>query len=126
VSLDSFRASLKPPDNWCSICDTSSPRRIAHVDTQPTQFFYLATRYDALSYHGDPLASLASHVPWAEFRPALERVLRRSKRKQGGRPPFDAVLMFKILVLQALYNLSDDQTEYHIRDRLSFLRFVGA
>ena len=75
--------------------------------------------------NGDPLESLASHVPWAAFRSAVERVLRRSKRKQGGRPPFDAVLMFKILVLQALYNLSDDQTEYQIRDRLSFMRFLG-
>jgi IS5 family transposase len=64
-------------------------------------------------------------VPWEEFRSALKTVLRRSKRKQGGRPPFDAVLMFKILVLQALYNLSDDQTEYQIRDRLSFMRFLG-
>jgi IS5 family transposase len=88
-------------------------------------FFDLATRYDALSLNGDPLESLAAHVTWAEFRPALEKVLRRSKRKQGGRPPFDAVLMFKILVLQALYNLSDDQTEYQVRDRLSFMRFLG-
>jgi len=88
-------------------------------------FFDLATRYDALSHNGDPLEALAFHVPWAKFRPTLERVLRRSKRTQGGRPPFDAVLMFKILVLQALYNLSDDQTEYQIRDRLSFMRFLG-
>jgi len=88
-------------------------------------FFDLATRYEALSHNGDPLASLAAHVPWEAFRPTLEVVLRRSKRKQGGRPPFDAVLMFKILVLQALYNLSDDQTEYQIRDRLSFMRFLG-
>ena len=57
-------------------------------------FFDLATRYDALSHHGDPLESLASQVPRSEFRPALARVLRPSKRKQGGRPPFDAVLMF--------------------------------
>ena len=61
-------------------------------------FFDLATRYDALSHNGDPLETLTFHVPWEGFRPALERVLRRSKRKQGGRPPFDAVLMFKILV----------------------------
>ena len=88
-------------------------------------FLILPTRYEALSHNGDPLESLASHVPWAAFRPALERVLRRSKRKQGGRPPFDAVLMFKILALQALYNLSDDQTEYQIRDRLSFMPFLG-
>ena len=54
----------------------------------------------------------------------MEKVLRRSKRQQGGRPSFDAVLMFKILVLQTLYNLFDNQTEYQIRDRLSFMRFL--
>jgi len=87
-------------------------------------FFDLTTRYEALSQKGDPLEQLAQMVPWEAFRPALANVLRRSKRKKGGRPPFDAVCMFKILVLQALYNLSDDQTEYQIRDRLSFMRFL--
>ena len=43
----------------------------------------------------------------------------------GGRPPFDVVLMMKILVLQSLYNLADDATEHLIRDRLSFMRFLG-
>ena len=94
----------------------STPRQLS--------FFDLATRYQALSQHGDPLDALAYHVPWETFRPTLEAVLRRSKREKGGRPPFDAVLMFKILVLQSLYNLGDDQTEYQIRDRLSFMRFL--
>ena len=94
----------------------STPHQLSFCD--------LATRYDALSQKGDPLDALALHVPWETFRPALVTVLRRSKRTKGGRPPFDAVLMFKILVLQALYNLSDDQTEYQIRDRLSFMRFL--
>ena len=48
----------------------------------------------------------------------------RADRAKGGRPPHDAVLMFKVLVLQTLYTLSDDQTEYQIRDRLSFIRFL--
>jgi transposase, IS5 family len=88
-------------------------------------FFDLANRYDALSQQGDPLERLAQHIPWARFRPTWEKTLRRSNREKGGRPPFDAVLMFKVLVLQALYHLSDDQTEYQIRDRLSFMRFIG-
>ena len=95
----------------------STPRQLSFCD--------LATRYEALSQKGDPLDALAAHVPWETFRPVLVTVLRRSKRKKGGRPPFDAVLMFKILVLQALYNLSDDQAEYQVRDRLSFMRFLG-
>jgi transposase, IS5 family len=88
-------------------------------------FFDLDERYGALSAAGDPLVKLASVVDFELFRPALKRALRRSDRGKGGRPPFDAVLMFKILVLQALYNLSDDQTEFQIRDRLSFMRFLG-
>jgi IS5 family transposase len=93
------------------------------MDT-PSQlgFFDLTNRYDALTEKGDPLESLAQHIPWARFRKTLAKSLRRSK---CGRPPFDAILMFKVLVVQALYNLSDDQTEYQIRDRLSFMRFLG-
>ena len=87
-------------------------------------FFDLNHRYDALTQKGDPLEQLAEHIPWARFRKTLEKSLSRSKRLKGGRPPFDAILMFKVLVLQALYNLSDDQTEYQIRDRLSFMRFL--
>ena len=60
-------------------------------------------------------------VDFELFRPALGR----SDRARGGRPPSDAVLMFKVLILQTLYTLSDDQTEYQIRDRLSFMRFLG-
>ena len=59
------------------------------------------------------------------FREDLERALSRSDRTKGGRPPYDAVLMFKVLVLQTLYTLSDDQTEYQLKDRLSFMRFIG-
>jgi IS5 family transposase len=64
-------------------------------------------------------------VVWEAFRPVLDEAVGRKKHDQGGRPPFDAVLMFKVLVLQALYNLSDEQTEYQILDRLSFMRFLG-
>ena len=88
-------------------------------------FFDLTHRYDALTQKGDPLVQLAQHIPWVRFRKTLEKSLQRSTRSKGGRPPFDALLMFKVLVLQALYNLSDDQTEYQIRDRLSFMRFLG-
>ena len=59
------------------------------------------------------------------FRPDLEKDLAYSDRIKGGRPPFDPVLMFKILVIQTLNNLSDERTEYLINDRLSFMRFLG-
>ena len=67
-------------------------------------------------------------MPWEEFRPTLERVWRKpdaERKSPAGRKPMDAVLMFKALVLSALYNLSDDQIEYQVRDRLSFMRFLG-
>ena len=67
-------------------------------------------------------------MPWEEFRPALEQVWRKpdaDRKSRAGRKPMDAVLMFKTLVLSALYNLSDDQIEYQVRDRLSFMRFLG-
>ena len=88
-------------------------------------FFDLDDRYSALSAAGDPLEKLTVAVDFGLFRKPLLRALRRSDRGKGGRPPYDPVLMFKILVLQALYNLSDDQAEFQIRDRLSFMRFLG-
>jgi transposase len=59
------------------------------------------------------------------FRGDLERAVPHSDRSKGGRPAFDHVLMFKVLVLQASHSLSDERTEYLIRDRLSFMRFLG-
>ena len=59
------------------------------------------------------------------FRPELETALRYGDGAKGGRPPFDPVMMFKILVIQAQNNLSDDRAEFLINDRLSFMRFLG-
>jgi IS5 family transposase len=88
-------------------------------------FFDLHERYAALSAAGDPLLRLSELVDFEVFRSPLLKALRRSDRSKGGRPPYDAMLMFKVLVLQALYNLSDDQAEFQVRDRLSFMRFLG-
>ena len=79
-----------------------------------------------LTKGGDPLVKLAGVVDFEPFRYRLEKALKRSDGAKGGRPPYDPVLMFKVLVLQALYNLSDDQAEFQIRDRLSFMRFLGS
>jgi transposase len=88
-------------------------------------FFDTDERLRWLSEAGDPLERLAAVVDFELFRPELEAALKRSDRAKGGRPPYDAVLMFRVLVLQTLYTLSDDQTEYQLRDRLSFMRFAG-
>ncbi len=107
------------------ICFTSLIGLMEDGMSDQPGFFDLDERYAALSAAGDPLLRLGELVDFELFRRPLIRVLRRSDRRQGGRPPYDPVLMFKILVLQALYNLSDDQTEFQIRDRLSFMRFLG-
>jgi len=88
-------------------------------------FFDVDDRLAALSAAGDPLERLASVVDFELFRPVLEKALQRSDGSRGGRPPYDPVMMFKVLVLQALYSLSDDAVEFMIRDRLSFMRFLG-
>jgi transposase, IS5 family len=64
-------------------------------------------------------------VDFEMFRPDLVAALNYSNGTKGGRPPFDPVLMFKVLVIQAQNNLSDDRAESLINDRLSFMRFLG-
>ena len=93
--------------------------------TSQPGFFDLDARYALLSDGGDPLERLSQIVSFEDFRPLLEDALERKDRSLGGRPPMDAVMMFKSLVLQSLYNLGDDAAEYLIRDRLSFMGFLG-
>ena len=91
-------------------------------------FFDVANRYAGLEAKNDPLLKIDNVVPWEEFRPHLEAVWRKpsnTRKSSAGRKPWDAVVMFKAIILCALYNLSDDQVEYQIRDRLSFVRFLG-
>jgi IS5 family transposase len=88
-------------------------------------FFDAEERLRWLSASGDPLERLRAVVDFEAFRAELEAALPRADRSRGGHPPWDAVLMFRVLVLQALYTLSDDQAEYQLRDRLSFMRFAG-
>ena len=91
-------------------------------------FFDLSNRYTELDAKNDPLAKIDEVVPWEDFRGCLDAVWRRSdkaRKSRAGRKPWDAVVMFKTIILSVLYNLSDDQVEHQIRDRLSFMRFLG-
>ena len=79
-----------------------------------------------ISEIGDPLELLNKVIDWEMFRSTLnEAVVRKENTRKGGRPSYDVVMMFKILVLTRMYNLSDDQAEYQINDRRSFMRFLG-
>ena len=90
-------------------------------------FFDAEERLAALSAKGDPLEAIDRLVPWESFRADIEAVVLTPdaiRKNSAGRKPVDAIVMFRMLVLQALHNLSDEQVEYQVRDRLSFTRFL--
>ena len=88
-------------------------------------FFDEENRYKKLTELGDPLEKLNSVMNWEIFRDELTRVCQKEDYSKGGRPPIDVIVKFKASVLKRIYNLSYEQTEYQINDRLSFVRFLG-
>ena len=88
-------------------------------------FWSIDDRLRELSAQGDPLEKLLEIVDFELFRSVLDEALGIGDRSKGGRPPFDAVLKFKMLYLQAQHGLSFEQTEHLVRDRLSWMRFCG-
>jgi IS5 family transposase len=82
-------------------------------------------RLKKLSKQGDPLKKLNRVIDWSMFEPTLAKMTNTNKKSNAGAKPYHPILMFKILILQRYYNLSDEQTEYQILDRLSFCRFLG-
>jgi len=77
-------------------------------------------RLSKLSQLGDPLERLNKGVDFEMFRVFLVDRLTKEPEGKGGRPPYDYVMMFKIMILQRYYNLSDHQAEFQINDRMSF------
>ena len=96
------------------------------MTARPLGLFDQVIRQRKLQALGDPLVELDRIMLWGMFCETLQtmRTAGRDPRK-GGRPPHDAVRMFKVLVLRELYARSDEQVEYQIVDRLSFQRFLG-
>ena len=89
-------------------------------------FFSLTDRLAQLSRQGDCLERLNAVIDWRLFQPVLDQVFAPATPKgPGGRPAYPRLLLCKILVLQRLYQLSDEATQYQILDRLSFQRFLG-
>ena len=90
-------------------------------------FFDADMRLIEITKQGDPLEKLDQNIDWEIFRPVLKKAMQASIKdiSKGGRPPYDYVMMFKILILQHLYDIADERTEFAIKDRLSFMRFLG-
>jgi len=82
-------------------------------------------RKEKIKKLGDPLEKLDAAIRWGIFRNLIEKAMAKEAKGPGGRPAFDYIMMFKVLVLQRLYNISDAQLEYQINDRMSFMRFLG-
>lgn len=88
-------------------------------------FFDLDNRYAQLSKLNDPLEELNRIIDWNLFADLLAETTTKPRKSAAGRKSFDRVMLFKMLVLQRMNNLSDDRLEYQVRDRLSFMRFLG-
>lgn len=88
-------------------------------------FFAADIRMSKLSQLGDPLERLSKGIDFELFRSVLTDKLYVEPKNKAGRRPYDYVLMFKVMILQRYYNISDDQVAYQICDRLSFMRFLG-
>ena len=91
----------------------------------PMSLFSLSDHLERLSKDGDPLEVLEATVDFEYFRDWLVEGLGYGDGSRGGRPPFDPVSMFKVFILQAQHNRSDAKMEVMIRDRLSWMRFLG-
>ena len=82
-------------------------------------------RREKLEQAHNRLKVLDQMIPWKVFADCLEQLKNKERKSNAGRKPFEPLLMFKMLILQELYNLSDAQTEYQTYDRISFRRFIG-
>src|SRR5947207_8429562 len=90
-------------------------------------FYDAGKRLAATSAKCAPLEAIDRLIPWESSRGDIEAVVLTPdaiRKNSAGRKPVDAIVMFRMLVLQALHNLSDEQVEYQVRDRLSFTRFL--
>ncbi len=88
-------------------------------------FFDISTRVEKLTKLGNHLVLLEGKINWEAFRPELGSIYEKERKSNAGAKPYDVVMMFKLLILQQLYNLADEGIEYQISDRLSFMRFLG-
>ena len=104
---------------------TTMKTPMAYIQPADLGLFDAQNRREQIQKMGDPLAALDAVMDWTIFVPVLERIPRAEPKAPGGRPAYEPLRMFKILVLQSLYGLSDEQAQFQILDRRSFHHFLG-
>ena len=97
----------------------------SYIEPKQRGLFDTTERLEELHKMGDPLARLDAVIDWSVFEPVMGLIPKADPKGPGGRPGFPPLLMFKVLIIGHLYNLSDAQLEFQITDRLSFKRFLG-
>ena len=70
------------------------------------------------------LSMISNIIDWHPIRQILDEMYD-NKSEKGGRPNCDVIMMFKILILQKWYGLSDLEVERQMADRISFMAFLG-
>ena len=96
------------------------------IKRKDRNLFEYQERMDGLKQQRTPLDKLNTIIDFEMFRPILTDILEPKEQKApGGASHYDYVFMFKILVFQKYYNLSDEMAEFQINDRLSVQRYLG-
>ena len=85
--------------------------------------FAEASRKRKIDEAGDPLQTIAKHIDFAELAALVDAIVGRRDTRKGGRPAYPTEVMVRVLVLKRLYNLSDEQMQYQLLDRMSYQRF---
>jgi IS5 family transposase len=88
-------------------------------------FGRIEKRRQQLEERKDKLRDLNEMVPWAVLGQVLEQLPSQERKSNAGRKAIDPMVLFKLLVLKQLYNLSNEEVEYQAHDRASFRRFLG-
>lgn len=82
-------------------------------------------RREKLNQKKPILKWLNENINWQDFRPLLETIYDKERKSNAGRKPIDVMIMFKMLILQQMYAISDDELEFQVNDRISFMEFIG-
>jgi len=71
------------------------------------------------------LTCLSESIPWEAFRPLLDKGYSQGRKNNTCHKRIDPLILYKMLFLQQLFNLSEEEVEFQVNERRSFEEFVG-